>query len=465
MSLSPLNKLKRNLSLHLTLWYAVVSFASYIVIFSLAYYSLSASLEREDKREIELKFQRYNEAYKDDELSGLQELIDMERVADKPFIYFVRIADSQNTTLLLNLPDEWRVLDTSTIANISLSTKPQKITLKSLDKVSVFEVTTFSLSDGNFLQIGKDISQRESLLGMFSNVFIAVALAAFVISLLVGYMLTFRAIKPIRHLTNTVQTIVNTADTSARVSYSQTEDEIGKLIALFNTMLERIETLITVMKDSLDMVAHDLRTPMTRLRGIAENALLSKQDIDSYKEALSDCLEESERLLGMLNTLMDISEAKAGTLTLKKEPLDIIKLVQEIVEVYRYVAEQKGVKLTFEAEIKDAVLSVDQSRMRQVVGNLLDNAIKFTNSEGIVLVKIFRREQDKIVIEVSDSGIGIDEQDLPKIWDRLYRAEKSRTERGMGLGLSLVKSIVELHGGVVGVRSKLGVGTSFSVYL
>lgn len=457
MSLNP----NRNFSLRLTFWYALISLIAYIAIFGFAYYSFYKTFKNEDKRAVTSLFQKYLAYYKEGDISGLQEQIESERSGDKPFNVLIRISDGNNQTLLISLPDEWHVGEISSISNLNITSQPQKIGYRE----SVFEIHTFKLIDGNFFQIGKDISQREGLLNRFRQISIVISMPAIAMSFLVGYLLTFRALSPIRHLTKTVTSILNTADITARVPSNKSSDEIGNLVILFNAMLDRIETLVNAMKESLDVVAHDLRTPMTRLRGIAEDALSSEGDMDRCREALSDCLEESERLLKMLNTLMDISEAQAGTLNLKKERIDMSELLRQTVEVYQYVAEQRDITINLSVDTHDCFITVDSNRMHQVVGNLLDNAIKYTHNGGLVNVRMYKNPKNEVVIEVSDNGIGINEADISRIWHRLYRAGQNQTRQGMGLGLSLVKSIVELHGGRVEVRSRLDVGSTFSVYL
>jgi signal transduction histidine kinase len=270
----------------------------------------------------------------------------------------------------------------------------------------------------------------------------------------------------VQRLTEAVGRIIRTGRTDERVPLSadaDTNDAIDELTTLFNAMLDRIEGLVTAMRGALDNVSHDLRTPLARLRGTAEMALASAPNVDRDRDALADCVEETDRVLVMLNTLMDISEAESGALQLKREPVRMADIATRAVDLYRDVADAKGVTITAHAT-SDIVVLADATRLQQVAANLIDNAVKYTPPGGSVDVDVLQAN-GRAQLRVRDSGIGIPTDEVPRIWERLFRGDASRTERGLGLGLSLVKAIVEAHGGAVEVTSEPGRGSTFTVSL
>jgi signal transduction histidine kinase len=291
---------------------------------------------------------------------------------------------------------------------------------------------------------------------------VQLALLTIVIAGVGGYYVTRRALLPLRALAATAEDVSVSGDLSRRVPERGGNDELQRFTTLFNRMLDRNQHLVRGMRDALDNVAHDLRTPLTRLRGNAELALRSN-DPAAARDALALTIEESDRVLSMLRTLMDISEAESGIMKLDLAPVPLAKLADEAVDLYEHVAEDAGVELKLGHTDRITVV-VDGVRIRQAIANLVDNAIKYTPRGGHITVDVIA-EPTSAIVRVRDTGEGIDPQALPRIWDRLFRVDPSRSRPGLGLGLSLVKAIVEAHAGTVEVETTPGRGSEFRIVL
>jgi signal transduction histidine kinase len=454
--------LRDALGLRLALWYAVIFVASALALVALTYVLLSASLRRYDRDTIETAVVQYARAYLRGGVQALAREIQQGNLAALPGPLFVRTVGPGQELVFFSMPQEWRRLDLSQIETPQSGGDQTWSTIDIGEAGDALEVASVRLADGTLLQVGRSTERRRELLQRFRRVlFIDLALVV-VIALAGGVVVTWSGLQPVRALADTVRGIVRTGRTDARVPPSNPDDALGELGGLVNAMLDRIDRVVTGMRGALDNVAHDLRTPLTRLRGIAEEALDSG-DPERMRRALAECVEEADRVDTMLHTLMDISEAETGTMALRREPVPLADLVRQTIDLYEDAAEAQGLTLTGDVA-EGLVVSVDRTRLRQVLANLVDNAVKYTPAGGRVHLQ-GGAAGDSAVVTVEDSGPGIPADELPRIWERLYRGDRSRTTRGLGLGLSLVKAIVEAHGGAVGASSTPGAGTRFEVRL
>ncbi|MEX1000249.1 MAG: HAMP domain-containing sensor histidine kinase [Thermodesulfobacteriota bacterium] len=449
--------LKSN-SFRLITWYTVLFVLSSLIINIYAYTVISSYIYEQSQAEVEEDILELKEIYEENGTEALT--VEVFEDANDPF--FVRLVTNNNESPVLRIPEDWGNINPEYVKQNILLSQDGWVSLEDEVDGEQWEIRTLKLAEGSALQIGQTMGGREVLLSKIRNVYLFAIIPIVLLGYLGGLFIADRALSPIRQLINTLDSIVSNSKIDVRVPEQHVDKLHDELTSLFNTMLDKIETLIKGMRDVLDNVAHDLRTPMTRLRGTAEIALQSdnKEDI---KEALVDCIEESERIQIMLDTLMDVSEAETGAMKLNPEKINVAPIIDGVVELYSYVAEEKDivVQTGFPQEL---YVTADSNRLRQVLANLLDNAIKYTPEGGKVDIEA-KQGENEVRITIRDTGVGISENELDNIWDRLYRGDKSRTERGLGLGLSLVKAIVGAHRGYVEVLSAPGTGSVFSVHL
>ena len=455
----PADRISQALGLRLAAWYLGTFLASTLVISGLTYGLLASLLETRDHDLVQSTLREYATRYQAGGLPALARAMEIEQRSGTREPLFVRLVGPFQDVLLYSLPEAWGAFD---LADLPGGADAIWAQVRARDRNAVLEVASINVGGGSVLQVGKTNETRQQLLANFRRVMIFGVGAALMIGIAGGIFLTRSTLKPLRDLRDAVTRILTTGQTDDRVPVYGTDDAVDELSHLFNAMLARITTLIHGMRNALDHVAHDLRTPMTRLRVTAESALATNDPV-KHREALSDCLEESERVLSMLTTLMDISEAETGTMKLNVSQVDVAKIVSEVRDLYEDTAEADGIE--FDVDVPSGlIVNADRDRLRQAIANLVDNAIKYTPRGGRVEVQ-GERAPDAVEIRVRDTGPGIPDRDLPRIFDRLYRADQSRTTRGLGLGLSLVRAYIQAQGGTVTVQSELGMGSTFTIRL
>ena len=448
-------------SLKLSLYFAIVFTIGALGLLFIGYHFISSAFESREILTVEERLRDYR-AWLTQEGEPLLELRFQEEVKRSPDEMFLRLMSGQRQALLTSSPRCDRLLDETVLQELPPFTRQAGLYLGGESEKCLWAVSSLPVGDGRILQAGKSLHSGEEVLERFRKMFLLGVLPALFVGVIGGTLMTYKAIGPIRALVTTIQGILRTGDLSQRANPLKGRDELNALVNAFNRLLGRQERLINSMHTSLDSVAHDLRTPLARLRNTAERALQNPEDSESKTEALSDCLEESDHVLSMLRTLMELSVADCGAMRLRMESLPLADVLSNVVELYEFVAEEKEVSLILEPIGDDVVLIADRARLLQLFANLLDNAIKYSPKATAVIVGA-GREGDQVVAWVQDRGTGIRESDLQKIWERLFRGDPSRSTRGVGLGLSFVKAIAEAHGGTAEVKSRVDIGSRFVV--
>ncbi|HQP30344.1 MAG TPA: HAMP domain-containing sensor histidine kinase [Deltaproteobacteria bacterium] len=452
----------------LTVVYTLLFVATSLILFGLGYIQLLLTITNKDHQIVSEKIKSYTTIAEGSGIASLVEELKRTQAQNERTGFFVRVAEPQGKVLSLTLPQGWNPMPPQLSRQPLPFVEGEWVTLKhpqvtrALSPRDSLVIAGRLLRDGTILQVGYSTHVRRVYLESYQGIFLFIIGPIILFGIMVGTFVARRALKPVHDLTLATKS-VRSGRMDARVPLGETDDELRELAQQFNAMLDWIATLMNGMREALDNVAHDLRTPLTRMRASIEAAMQAEADTDRLREALLDCAEESQQIMNMLTTLMDISEAETGVMQLNVKPVNVGDLIASIYDLYLYSAEEKG--LTLETTVPpDLRVDADAGRLRQALSNLVDNAVKYTPEGGRIMVEAWD-DADTVRITVRDSGPGIPETEIPRIFDRLYRGDKSRSQRGLGLGLCLVKAIAEAHGGTIEVWNAPEGGAVFTFSL
>jgi len=315
--------------------------------------------------------------------------------------------------------------------------------------------------NGNILISGLSLKDNFALLKQVRKKVFIFLLLSISFGALIGVYITKKSMRDVIRITNAVNKIQK-GNLSIRVDEKNNSEEINNMALAFNDMLSRIEILIKEQKQLTDDIAHDLRSPLTGIRGFAETGLTNDMADNNY--LFSNIISESDRLTNIVNSTLEISEIETGVYKNTSESFDINKLLCNAVDLLTPLAEQKEVVLTNNILSESAIINANKHMIQRAVSNIIDNAIKFTPDGGVVKVSSIK-DNKNIEIIIEDSGIGMQENELEKIFDKFYKADKSRNTSGNGLGLSIAKAYIAYNKGSIRIRSIINKGSNFTITL
>jgi signal transduction histidine kinase len=433
------NRLLRTNAFRLAALYLALFVTSVLALLVFIYFSTADFIQRQTEATIEAEITGLREEYGERGLPGLIEIIHARSTAHHGSSSLYLVTDPALHPIDGNL-SAWPHAQQLRPGWITF---PVEVQARDGAYSSSAIAEVFVLRNGFRLLVGRDLRDADAFRTRIIETLAWSALLTVALGVAGGVFMTRHMLRRVETVNRTSERIIR-GDLTQRVPLTGSGDEFDQLAANLNAMLDRIERLMLGMRQVADNIAHDLRTPLSRLRARLEVTLLERPDAARYAEALRETIAEADHLLGTFNALLSIAEAEAGSRRETMAVVDLAEIARSVAELYEPVADEKGLALTVDCDAAIAVHG-DRHLLSQAIANLLDNALKYTPA-GSIALRAHRR--DGIArIEVADSGPGVPADRREAVFDRFVRLEGSRSTPGNGLGLSLVRAVARLHGG------------------
>jgi heavy metal sensor kinase len=457
--------LRHTLAFRLTLWYAGIFMLSAGVAFFFFYLLITSVMRQQTDQALSSEIRTFSSilSTQGPEAVKRQAFLQAQAAGEKKI--FFRLLYITGQVFSSSNMSYWRDIGINRAAVNRLldSRAPIFDTIHIPDRKHKVRVLYAVIGPGMILQLGQSMENHTRVIEVFRKVFIITMVIILALAVVVGWFMARRALEGVETVTRTARRI-SEGSLEKRVPVKKRADEIDQLALTFNQMLDRIETLVTGIKEMSDNIAHDLKSPITRIRGIAEVSLTAGSSLQEYESMAAGTVEECDQLLDMINTMLIISRTEAGVTQLDCQKLDIANLVRDACDIFQSPADDKGLALAYSGPDNISIAG-DMRLIQRMVANLLDNAIKYTPANGKIDASVAAGANQSVQIAVRDNGRGISEKDREHIFERFYRCDPSRSQAGTGLGLSFARAVARAHNGEIIVNSTPDEGSTFTVKL
>jgi len=465
MSLKRLLENRHSLVFRLTLWYGAIFTVSSCVAFFLFYMLITAVIQEQTDQDLLEKTGKFTALLAGSGIEAVKKVAIIESQAAGERKIFFRLLSSRGEVFSSTNMLYWRDIGIQDAAITALIQGERYVfdTMVIPERKDKVRILYALVGPGIILQLGQSMEQQTRIIEAFRKIFVVTMVILVILAALIGWFMGKKALSGLADVSRTARHVSGSA-LGERVPVTGRGDEVDQLAVTFNQMLDRIQALVLEIKEMSDNIAHDLKSPITRMRGLAEITLTTENGLEDYQNMAASTIEECDRLLDMINTMLFISKTEAGVGDFEQAEMDLSRVVRDACTLFHPLAEDKGIQMNWDVP-EACPFSGDVRMVQRMISNLLDNAVKYTPAGGRVEVRLEGEDGQSIVLFVKDTGVGIESQDLPHIFERFYRGDPSRAETGAGLGLSLAQAIVKAHGGNIEVSSTPDEGSTFQVNL
>lgn len=422
---------------------------------------LAQALRADAERGLVTELHEFRTILEEGGMEALLQEVKFEEASQGKNRVFIRIIDSEKNEISRSDLGNWGVPEPPDGA-VPEFADPRVIVGESPVSSTPYLMAFGRIGDSLFALLGTSTEHIDVALASYRSRSIRTGLLAFLVCVVAAWFVARHSMRGIDVLTQSARRVEGET-LNRRIDTPGYGEEIDILAGVLNEMLAKIEALMNESKAMNDNIAHELRSPITRIRGVAEMTLTSESTNEAYQNMAAEVVENCDGLLNIVNSMLTISELESGVAHLRAGKLNWSSIVTDTYEWFKPAAEDGGISINSDIE-NDLFAFGDDSLLRQALANLIDNAIKYTPHGGQVTIRL-SRDEEYSKLSVTDSGVGITESDLPHVFDRFYRADETMDKSGNGLGLGLARAIVNAHGGEIHVESNPGSLTIFTIRL